>query len=89
MFVVDSLNFTLLFYIKVLYIFYLKADLVEKDKALKRAQEENIQLRRKVANLQHDLENTEKTSQDFVRLSQHLQVCHLCTLIRIKVYLAC
>ncbi|KAM3171514.1 hypothetical protein ACTXT7_016474, partial [Hymenolepis weldensis] len=51
-----------------------QADLVEKDKALKRAQEENVQLRRKVANLQHDLENTEKTSQDFVRLSQHLQI---------------
>ncbi|VUZ41379.1 unnamed protein product [Hymenolepis diminuta] len=51
-----------------------QADLVEKNKILKRAQEENVQLRRKVANLQHDLENTEKTSQDFVRLSQHLQI---------------
>ncbi|VDO09603.1 unnamed protein product [Rodentolepis nana] len=49
-------------------------ELVEKEKALKRSREENAQLRVKVMNLQRDLENTEKTSQDFVRLSQHLQI---------------
>nr|CDS25307.1 Rab GTPase binding effector protein 1 [Hymenolepis microstoma] len=51
-----------------------QVELVEKEKALKRVREENAKLRVKVINLQHDLENTEKTSQDFVRLSQHLQI---------------
>ncbi|KAM7536560.1 hypothetical protein Aperf_G00000085464 [Anoplocephala perfoliata] len=51
-----------------------KIELLEKDKALKRVREEAVQLRAKVASLQVDLENTEKVSMDFVRLSQHLQV---------------
>ncbi|VDM26471.1 unnamed protein product, partial [Hydatigera taeniaeformis] len=48
--------------------------LVEKDKALQRSREEEVKLRNRVSQLQADMENTEKVSLDFVRLSQHLQV---------------
>lgn len=47
---------------------------MEKDKALQRARDEVAQLRNRVSHMQADLENTEKVSLDFVRLSQHLQV---------------
>ncbi|KAL5106211.1 Early endosome antigen 1 [Taenia crassiceps] len=52
----------------------LQAELVEKDNALHRARDEVAQLRNRVSHLQTDLENTEKVSLDFVRLSQHLQI---------------
>ncbi|VDK31563.1 unnamed protein product [Taenia asiatica] len=52
----------------------LQAELAEKDKALQRACDEVAQLRNRVSHLQTDLENTEKVSLDFVRLSQHLQI---------------
>ncbi|KAL5969989.1 RUN and FYVE domain-containing protein 2 [Taenia solium] len=52
----------------------LQAELAEKDKVLQRACDEVAQLRNRVSHLQTDLENTEKVSLDFVRLSQHLQI---------------
>ncbi|KAH9282261.1 RUN and FYVE domain-containing protein 2 [Echinococcus granulosus] len=52
----------------------LQAELAEKDMVLQRTRDEVTRLQNRMSNLQKDLENSEKVSLDFVRLSQHLQI---------------